>query len=289
MTYLLKIKAPDEASWLALYRSHLADEVDGEWRPKPGVSNIVLLGPFLHKTGRMIEVDGPGGSKIMSPEMVVPANPGYHVDLTSTFVPAEVQPYLQNPAEPRHVYAGNHVLAMPEVLPEAEETLMVTRGIGAQVPDDQLSRIELQLLRGKITPDMAADRKAWVKAGIAITESRAALAEARQAREKAVEDARTAAAERTRLLALREAEMAKRQTAVDALVGKVGAARTPFIAARDAATAMASTLADSASAQASAQAVAIAARDAAAAVLANEATKIKAARATRDTLKAAIK
>jgi hypothetical protein len=129
--WLLKIKVADEAAWTAMYREHFAVERDGEWRPRPGVSNIVHLGVFKHRTGNMVEVDGPGGSKMLVPEMVDAPNPGYHVDLVAEAVPVEVHPYLVNPIERRHEFAGNCVLAMPEALPEAEETVMVTRGIGA--------------------------------------------------------------------------------------------------------------------------------------------------------------
>jgi len=302
MTYLLKIKLPDEAAWTAMYREHFAVERDGEWRPRPGVSNIVHLGVFKHRTGNMVEVDGPGGSKMQAPEMVDAPNPGYHVDMISTFVPTEVHTFLQNPAEPRHVYAGNHVLAMPETLPEADEVLMVTRGIGASVPDEQLARIELQLLRGRITPEMAEDRRAWVEAGVAITKARIAIGEKQQEREQAVAEAQKAAAERAEILARRDAEVARRDAeeakriaAVAAAQAATGKARTDALAARDAAiaaraaaTAEATKLDADAAAKAAEQAAAMKARDDAAAVLTAEAAKIAAARAARAEAKAAI-
>ena len=265
---LLKLRFADEAAWLAARAS------------VPAGSEIVVIGEVRHTTGRMVDAIGPGGTTMSVPE-TVPV-PGYLVDAIMPDVPEALRALLVNPVQPRHVFAGNSVLAMPEVLPEADEVLMVTRGIGVTVPDDQLARIEFQLLRGRITPDMAADRRAWVEAGIAITESRAALAEARQAREKAVKDARTAADERARLLALRDAEQAKRAAAV------AGKARADKAAERDAAIAAANTLDASAAAQASARDAAVAARDAAGAVLDTERVKIDAARAARAAMRAAI-
>ena len=271
---LLKLRFADEAAWLAARAS------------VPAGSEIVVIGEVRHTTGRMVDAIGPGGTTMSVPE-TVPV-PGYLVDAIMPDVPEALRALLVNPVQPRHVFAGNCVLAMPEVLPEADETLMVTRGIGVTVPDDQLARIEFQLLRGRITPDMAADRRAWVEAGIAITESRAALAEARQAREKAVKDARTAADERARLLALRDAEQAKRAAAVAAMTALSGKARADKAAERDAAIAAANTLDASAAAQASARDAAVAARDAAGAVLDTERVKIDAARAARAAMRAAI-
>lgn len=287
MTYLLKLRCSDEAEWLVLRDAHL---YDAKGSPRPGVQ-IVDLGTLYRETGNTITVTGPGGQPMQVPEKV--ASDGYHID---GIVPAELihrdfHPYMVNPSAEwtKHVYAGNHVLAMPEALPEADEVLMVTRGIGQAIPDDVLARLDRAVLMGKITPEMAEDRRAWVEAGVAITESRMALAGAREQREQAVEAARKAADERARVLALRDAELAKRQAAADALAGKVGAARTPFIAARDAATAEASRLADAAAAKASKLDEAMKARDDAAAELQAAATAIAAARAQRDVLKVAVK
>ena len=286
---LLKLRFADEAAWLAARAS------------VPAGSEIVVIGEVRHTTGRMVDAIGPGGTTMSVPE-TVPV-PGYLVDAIMPDVPEALRALLVNPVQPRHVFAGNYVLAMPEVLPEAEETLMVTRGIGAVLADDELARIELQLLRGRITPDMAADRRAWVEAGIAITESRAALAEARQARAKAVEDARKADAERDRInaeraaaLAQRDAEEAKRVAAVTAAQTATGKARTDALAARDAAIAARKAAIDAAAsllavrdAEVAKLAAAVKARDDAGAVLAAERAKIEAARAARAVAKAAIK
>ena len=284
--HLLKLAAPSESAWLTLYREHFAVERDGQWQPRPGVE-VVILGALYRETGAMVTVAGPGGD-MQVPERVA-TNGLYHVDLIASEVPTEVHQYLVNPAVTKHVWAGNEVLAMPETLVEAETTEMVTRGIGRAIPDDVLARLDRAVLMGRITPEMAADRRAWLEAGIAITEAREAVGEARTAREQAVAQAQAAAAERTRILAQREVELAKRQAAVDALVGKVGAARTPFIAARDAATAEAARLLAAADAEAVTLAAAMKARDDAAAELQAAATAIAAARAQRDVIKAAIK
>jgi hypothetical protein len=291
MIYLLKLKLPSEAEWLALRDAHLT---------MPGVQ-IVLIGTAYHATGAMLTVTGPGGTPMQVPERI--AQPGYLVDLIAPDVPEAVRATLVNPVQPVHVWYGNHVLAMPETLPEAEEVVMVSRGIGSTVPDDQLARIEVALLRGKITLDMAEDRKAWVEAGIAITESRIALAGAREQREQAVEQAQKAAAERTAILALRDAEVARRDAeeakriaAIAAAQASTGKARTDALAARDAAiearnaaTAEATKLQAEADAKEAAQAAAMKARDDAAAVLTAAALLIAAARAARDAAKAAIK
>ncbi|MFZ4789275.1 MAG: hypothetical protein ACOYLL_14410 [Beijerinckiaceae bacterium] len=282
--HLLKLALPSESAWLTLYREHFAVERDGQWQPRPGVEAIIL-GTLYRETGQM--VTGPGGD-MQVPERV-PTNGLFHVDLIAPDVPEAVYPYLVNPVVTKHVWYGAEVVSLPEALVEAETTEMVTRGIGQAVPDDVLARLDRAVLMGRITPEMAADRRAWIEAGIAIAEAREAVGEARTARGQAVAQAQAAAAERTRILALREAELAKRQAAVDALVGKVGAARTPFIAARDAATAEASRLADAAAAKASELDVARKARDDAAAELQAAATAIAAARAQRDVIKAAIK
>jgi hypothetical protein len=296
---LLKLKLPDEAAWQSMFREHFAIEVDGQWRPKPGVQ-IVVIGTAYHATGAMLTVTGPGGTPIQVPERI--AQPGYLVDVIAPDVPTALHPFLVNPTQPVHVFYGNHVLAMPETLPEAEEVVMVSRGIGAQVPDDQLARLELAVLRGRITPEMAEDRRAWIEAGIAIAESRAALDGAREQRKQAVEDAQKAAAERTAILALRDAEVAKRDAedakrvaAVAAAQAATGAARTAALTARDAAidarnaaTARASKLEADAALKATAQAAAVKVRDDAAAVLDAERVKIAAARSARAEAKAAI-
>jgi hypothetical protein len=293
--WLLKIKVADADAWTAMYREHFAEERDGQWRNRPGVQ-IVVIGAAYHPTGRMLDVNG-----MQVPERI--AQPGYLVDVIAPDVPTALHPFLVNPTQPVHVWAGNHVLAMPETLPEAEETVMVTRGIGAVLADDQLARIELQLLRGRITLEMAEDRKAWVEAGIAIAESRAALAEKQREREQAVAEAQKAAGERAEILARRDAEIAKRDAeeakriaAVAAAQAATGKARTDAIAARDAAiaaraaaTAEAAKLDAEAAAKAAEQAAAMKARDDAAAVLTAEAAKITAARERRAAAKAALK
>lgn len=175
---LLKLRFADEAAWLAARAS------------VPAGSQIVVIGEVRHTTGRMVDVTGPGGSKMTVPEMVVPENPGYHVDLTSTFVPVEMHPYLQNPDEPKHVFAGNHVLAMPEVFQEADETLMVTRGIGRKLKDEETAKLELDLLKSKLNDDTPKKKKDNIKAAIAICEARISIAELKEQKEKAIEDVR---------------------------------------------------------------------------------------------------
>jgi hypothetical protein len=294
----LKLRFADEPAWLAA-RTIL---FDAKSNPLPGVE-IVDLGTLYRETGNTVTVTGMGGQPMQVPERV--ASAGYHIDaiVPDTLDVSALRPFMLNPTMPKHVWAGNLVLAMPETLPEAEEVAMVTRGIGAQVPDDQLARIELQLLRGRITPDMAEDRRAWVEAGEAILEARIALAEQRQLREKAVEDARRADAERDRLLAerqaaiaLRDAEDAKRVAAVAAAQASTGkaradaiAARDAAVAARDAATATATTLLAELNAEVEKLAAAVKARDDASAIFGAEAVKIEAARAARAVAKAAIK
>ena len=232
MRHLLKLALPSESAWQTMRAAHFSG---------PGVE-VVILGTLYRETGAMVTVAGPGGD-MQVPERVA-TNGLYHVDLIAPDVPEAVYAYLVNPVVTKHVWAGNEVLAMPETLVEAETTEMVTRGIGQAIPDDVLARLDRAVLMGRITPEMAADRRAWHEAGIAITEQREAIGEARMRRDAAIQAARAADAERDVLLAQRQAAVAERDAQDAARVAAValaqtttGAARQAAIAARDAAVA----------------------------------------------------
>jgi hypothetical protein len=275
--HLLKLALPSESAWQTMRAAHFSG---------PGVE-VVILGTLYRETGAMVTVAGPGGT-MQVPERVA-TNALYHVDLIAPEVPAEVRQYLVNPAVTKHVWYGNHTLAMPEELVESEETHMISRGIGAVVPDDILARLDRAVLRGRITPEMAEDRKAWIEAGILITEMRELIEKTRTDRENAIKEVREARDERDRLLALKEQETAKRQAAITAIVNLSGKARQDKIAERDAATLKATEYTEAAALEATKFQKAIEKRDTASATFDALLLEIQSARNTRAILKQNLK
>jgi hypothetical protein len=231
--HLLKLALPSESAWLTLYRTHFAVERDGEWQPRPGVE-VVILGTLWRETGQMVTVAGPGGD-MQVPERVA-TNSLYHVDLIVPVVPVALYPFLVNPVEPRHVWYGHQLVAMPEVLEDDGDTLMMTRGIGAAVADQQRDAAEIEYVRAKLAAEQREDRRARREAALAVVVQRAARNVAAAERERLTAAVETAVAARDALVAERAAEIVKRDAATASLSGLTGAARIPFVAARDAAT-----------------------------------------------------
>jgi hypothetical protein len=221
------LKCADEAEWLALRDAHLADAND---LPLPGVE-IDEIGAVSHTTGETTVVDG------MTVPTTVPV-PGWLVNLTvSGDFPAALRPYCVNPAQPRRVWFGSYTLAMPEVLEDDGDTVLIERSIGAQCTDQQRDAAEIDYVRAKLTAEQREDRRALREAALAVVVQRAARNVAAAERDRLTALVTQQDAERDALIAQRAAEIVKRDEAVASLVGKIGFARTPFIAARDAATA----------------------------------------------------
>ena len=105
------LKLATEAAWQTLYRAHLAEQINGAWRTRPGVQ-IDELGTVYRDTGATQTV-----GNITSPVMA--ASAGWHVNVIADDIPAALYPYLVNPVMPKRVYFGAQVLGMPEALPEA--------------------------------------------------------------------------------------------------------------------------------------------------------------------------
>jgi len=221
------IKCADEAEWLALRAAHLA-----------GISvEIDEIGAVKHTTGETTVIDG------MTVQTTVPV-PGWLVNLTvAGDFPAALRAFCVNPAQPRRVWFGSYVLAMPEVLEDDGDTLMLTRGIGAQCTDQQRDAAEIEYVRAKLTAEQREDRRARREAALAVVVQRAARNVAAAERERLTALVTQQDAERDALIAARAAEIAKRDAIVASMVGTTGATRTALAVQRDAATAEALRLA----------------------------------------------
>jgi hypothetical protein len=222
------LKLSDAAAWQALYRAHLAEQIDGEWLARAGVQ-IDELGTVYHQTGTTV-VDG-----ITVPTMT--ARPGWHVNVIADTIPSALYPYLVNPERPQRVYFGAQVLSMPEPLPEAGGTAMIERGVGGTVPDEVIARIERAVLVGRLTTEQAADRIARLNANLALVGARIVRGRRVAERTAAVAAVQAAQAARDALAAQRDAQLAIRADAVSRLLTLTGAARIPVVAERDAAAA----------------------------------------------------
>ena len=221
MSYLLKLKLANAAEWLALRDTHLSEMA--------GVQTVEI-GTVRHTTGATQVVDG------LTVPVTIPV-PGFLVDLIVPVVPVALYPFLVNPVEPRHVWYGHQLVAMPEQLEDDPDTLMMTRGIGAQCTDQQRDAAEIEYVRAKLTAEQREDRRARREAALAVVVQRAARNVAAAERDRLTALVTQQDGARDALIAQRAAEIVKRDEAVASLVGKIGFARTPFIAARDAATA----------------------------------------------------
>lgn len=268
------VKTADAAAWDALYRAHLAEQRDGAWVPRAGVQ-IDVLGVVYHQTGTTV-VDG-----LTVPVMT--ARPGWHVNLIAGDVPEVLAPFMVNPVRPQRVFYGAQVLGMPEPLPEAGGTALVQRGVGQQVTDDVIARIERAVLQGRLTTEQAADRIARIEANLAVLDARDARAARLAERDAAVAELQAADAARLALVADRDAQQAIRADAVAKLQTLIGAAaRAPEVERRDAARDEIARLTPLIQSAADARPALVAARDAAAAALQAAGDAITAARAARD-------
>lgn len=135
------LKFADAAAWQAAYRAHLAKQVDGAWRPHPGVQ-IDEIGVIHHETGTRV-VKG-----ITVPVMT--ARPGWHVNVIADDIPAALYPYCVNPAQPKRVMFGAQVLSMPETLPEAGGTVMIERGVGQAADPAVVAQREIEALERRV-------------------------------------------------------------------------------------------------------------------------------------------
>ena len=256
------------------FATETAWEVSRVWLPE-GVQ-IDTIGTVYHQTGTTV-VDG-----VTIPTMT--AQPGWHVNVIADEIPSALHAYLVNPERPQRVYFGAQVLSMPEPLPEAGGTALVERGVGQAAPDEVIARIERAELRGRITPELAADRIALIEANIAILDAREARAQAIQARDAAIAAVLAADAARDALVAERDAQTAIRTQAIAQLAGLTGAARLPVVAVRDAAVAELARIVPLLVEANAAIAPAVAARDAATAALTAANAQVVALRAARDAL-----
>lgn len=262
------LKFADEAAWISARDAHLAGR---------GIE-IDVIGSVRHTTGGTELVDG-----VLVPVTV--SVPGWLVNVTTAGAfPVPLLAHCVNPAQPRRVWFGSYVLAMPEALEDAQETAMVERGIGAAAAPDVIARIELAVLRGRITPELAADRIALINANVAVVEQRAVRDAAIVTRQAAIDAVGSADATRAATLVQRDAQAAIRADAISRLLVLVGAERMPVVAQRDAAAAEVTRLNARLDELASARPALVAARDAAtlAVVTANELLLVR--RAARDAL-----
>ncbi len=221
------LKCADEAEWLTLRTAHLSD---ADNLPLPGVE-IDEIGAVRHTTGAVTMVNG-------MPVQATVAVPGWLVNLTvAGDFPVALRAFCVNPQQPRRVWFGSYTLAMPEVLEDDGDTVLIERSIGAQATDQQRDAAEIEYVRAKLTAEQREDRKARRQAALAVVVQRAARNAAAAERNRLTALVKQQDAERDALIAQRAAEIVKRDAAVASLVGKIGFARTPFVAARDAATA----------------------------------------------------
>ena len=220
------LKCADEAEWLALRDAHLTDAND---LPLPGIE-IDEIGAVRHTTGAVTMVNG-------MPVPTTVAVPGWLVNLTvAGDFPAALRPYCVNPVQPRRVWFGSYVLAMPEVLEDDGDTVLIERSIGAEATDQQRDAAEIEYVRSKLTAEQRENRRARRQAALAVVVQRALRNTAAAERNRLTALVKQQDAERDALIAARAAQIVKRDAAVASLVGKTGAARTPFLLARDAAT-----------------------------------------------------
>jgi hypothetical protein len=269
------LKFPDQAAWTAAYREHFAEEVDGEWRPRALVQ-VDEIGTIYHETGTTV-VDG-----VETPVMT--ARPGWHINLIAGEMPEAMDAFMVNPVQPKRVFYGAQVLSMPEVLPEAGGTALIPRGVGQQVEDSVIARVERAVLLGRITPEDGAAKIALMQANLAIVATRELRAQRIAERDAGVAAVAAAVAERDALVAERDAQVVIRDEAIAQLATLTGAARVPVVAVRTAASAeitrLAPLISDARAVVNAAVLVRDAARDALAAVVAEMATL----RAARDAL-----
>jgi hypothetical protein len=272
------LKFATQAAWTAVYRAHFAEQRDGEWVPRPLVQ-VDEIGTIYHQTGTQT-VDG-----VEVPVMT--ARPGWHINLIAGEMPEAVDPYMVNPVQPKRVFYGAQVLSMPEPLPEAGGTAMVQRGVGQQVTDEVIARVERAVLNGRLRFEDAADRIALIRANLAIVDAREARAQAIQARDAAIAAVLAADATRDALVVERDAQTAIRAAAIAQLASLTGAARLPVVAVRDAAVAELARIVPLLVEANAAIAPAVAARDAATAALVAANDSVITLRAARDALLAA--
>jgi hypothetical protein len=215
------LKCADKAEWLTLRDAHLT-----------GVSvEIDEIGAVRHTTGAVTMVNG------MPVPTTVPVS-GWLVNLTvEGDFPVALRAYCVNPQQPRRVWFGSYVLAMPETLEDDGDTVLIERSIGAEATDQQRDAAEIEYVRAKLTAEQREDRRALRAAVLAVVEARAARNAAAAERNRLTALVKQQDAERDALIAARAAQIVLRDAAVASLVGKIGFARTPFVAARDAATA----------------------------------------------------
>jgi hypothetical protein len=225
--YLLKIRTADAAEWLTLRDAHLAE--------MQGVQTVEI-GTVRHTNGETQVIDG------MTVPVTIPVA-GFLVDLIVPVVPVALYPFLVNPVEPRHVWYGHQLVAMPEQLEDDPDTLMLTRGIGAAATDQQRDAAEIEYVRAKLTAEQREDRRALREAALAVVVQRAARNVAAAERDRLTALVTQQDAARDALIAARAAEIAKRDAIVASMVGTTGATRTALAAQRDAATAEALRLA----------------------------------------------
>jgi hypothetical protein len=234
VSFLLKLKFTDEPTWLSVRSGHF---VDAQGELLPGVQ-LVVLGTLYRETGNVLSVAGMGGNLLQVPEQI--ASDGWHVDAIMTSVPTALHQYLVNPVQPKHLWANNYALAMPEPLPEAEEVALVSREIGENAPEEIIARIDRAVLKGRITKAMAENRKALLEARIKVTEIRIQLGDAKTSRRKMITELDAASSiradmitSRTVLTAERQAQEAIRVQEVEKIRTLNGKARQDAIAARD--------------------------------------------------------
>jgi hypothetical protein len=227
MRQVAHLSFADADAWAAAAREHFADV--------PGI-HVVERGTEYDPTGETTEQDG-----MQVPVMAPRA--GYRVDvlLDGVELPAALWPHLVN-EEPRHQFMGYSTCIAPETAPDDGDTILVERPDGQPASAEAIATAEIAHVRRKLSAEEREDRRALHAATLAVIEQRAVRD--RAAAERDAVNARLAA-----LAAERDAQIAIRDKAVADLVGRVGAARTPFIAVRDAATARLREIADSITAE----------------------------------------
>jgi hypothetical protein len=223
MRQVAHLSFADADAWAAAFAEHFADA------------------PGIHVVERGTEYDGE-----------IP-RAGHRVDvlLDGVDLPPALWANIVN-EEPRHQFLGYSTCVAPETAPDDGDTILVERPDGQPASAEAIATAEIAHVRRKLSREEREDRRALHAATLAVIEQRAVRDWA--AAERDAVNARLAA-----LATERDAQIAIRDKAVADLVGKVGAARTPFIAVRDAATARLREIADSITAE---QAVRTAAVDA---------------------------
>jgi len=268
------LKFPSEADWSALFDAHLAEHV----------VEVDVLGTIFHETGATTTTNDGLTVPVMA------AVPGFHVNviLHDGAFPAALYPYCVNPVAPKRVFFGVTAIEAPETLPDDGDTVMVTRAIGAVVPEPVLRDLEAARIRAKLSGEERADRIALYEANLAVMAERAVRATLVDERLVVIATLTAKQAERATLVAERGAQIVIRNDAIGQLTGLVGAARLPVVAVRDAATAEITRLNALIAAVDAVLPGLIAARDAANAALDQATAELAALRATRDALRAAL-